>query len=93
MDEDTRDGVQKRLKRISGQVGGVQRMVEEGRYCIDVLNQVAAIRAALAKVAGVMLESHVRTCVAEAFSAGSEAEQDKKIAELVQTMTRTTGGR
>jgi CsoR family transcriptional regulator, copper-sensing transcriptional repressor len=73
-----------RLKRIEGQVRGVEKMVEEDRYCIDVLTQIAAIRAALDKVALGLLDGHARTCVV-----GAEDElQDERTAELMAAIGR-----
>ena len=79
-----------RLRRIEGQVGGLLRMVEEDRYCIDVLTQIAAVRAALHKVEEQVLRDHVSHCVAMAFSSGNAAEQRRKVDELVETVGRMT---
>jgi DNA-binding FrmR family transcriptional regulator len=72
-----------RLKRIAGQVGGIQRMVDEDRYCIDIVQQVSAARAALAKVAKMLLANHLETCVTDAFSLGGK-DRREKIDELVR---------
>src|SRR5471032_2462339 len=73
-----------RLARIKGQVGGIERMVEEDRYCIDVLTQISAIQAALDKVALGLLDGHARTCVL-----GAEAElQEERTAELMASVGR-----
>ncbi len=74
----------KRLNRIEGQVRGIGRMIEEDRYCIDVLHQVQAIKAALAKVEDQILKDHAATCVNAAISSGDAAEQQKKFTELVE---------
>ena len=79
-----------RLKRIEGQVGGLHRMVEEDRYCIDVLTQINAVRAALHKVEAEILRNHVAHCVADAFTSGDVDGQRQKIEELVDTMGRMT---
>ena len=79
-----------RLRRIEGQVGGLIRMVEEDRYCVDVLTQINAVRAALHKVEKQILEDHVAHCVAHAFSHGDKGEQRLKIEELVDTIGRMT---
>ncbi len=76
----------KRLKRIEGQVRGITRMLEEDRYCIDVLQQVQAIKAALGKVEDAVLKDHTATCVASAIASGDEREQQKKFAELIDLM-------
>jgi DNA-binding FrmR family transcriptional regulator len=72
-----KDAVQKRLRRIEGQVRGLQRMVDEDRYCIDVLEQVSAATRALQAVAIELLEDHLSHCVAEAMHAGGDEAQAK----------------
>ena len=79
-----------RLSRIEGQVRGVARMVEEGRYCIDVLTQVQAVRAALARVETEMLKDHLGHCIEGAIVSGDKAEQRRKSAELIQLLDRAT---
>ena len=80
----TKDQLQSRLRRIEGQVRGVQRMVAEDRYCIDVLTQVGAIQAALDKVALGLLDGHAHTCVV-----GAEAEErDERTAEMMDAVGR-----
>ena len=73
-----------RLNRIAGQVRGVAQMVEDDRYCMDILHQVRAIRSALAKVESQVLKVHAACCVAEAIASGDEAEQRQKFNELVE---------
>jgi DNA-binding FrmR family transcriptional regulator len=81
---ENRDAVLKRLRRIEGQVRGVERMVEENRYCIDVITQVTAIQAALDKVALELLSDHAAHCVA-----GAEGdEQQERIEELMAAVKR-----
>jgi len=77
-----------RLKRAGGQVAGIQRMVEEERYCVDVLLQIAAARAALDRVGKLVLAGHVETCVANAFESGSVRERRKKMDELMEVFSR-----
>jgi DNA-binding FrmR family transcriptional regulator len=77
-----------RLNRIAGQVGGVARMVEEDRYCIDVLTQIQAIRAALARVEGELLREHLGHCIEGAIVSGNAGEQRKKAAELIELLER-----
>lgn len=77
-----------RLARIEGQVRGVARMLEEGRYCIDVLDQLQAIKAALKKVEEQILKAHVDGCVAKAVESGDAADQRKKFAELADLLAR-----
>ncbi|MEM7079488.1 MAG: metal-sensitive transcriptional regulator [Pseudomonadota bacterium] len=74
----------KRLKRIEGQVRGVGRMIEEERYCIEVLQQLQAIKAALARVEDVVLKDHTATCVADAIASGDAAQQREKFDELIE---------
>ncbi len=90
MRDETKLAVTTRLRRIEGQVGGLLRMVEEDRYCIDVLTQIAAVRAALHKVEEQVLRDHVGHCVAAAFSSGDAVEQRHKVDELVQSVARMT---
>ena len=73
----------KRLNRIEGQVRGLARMVEEDRYCIDVVTQVSAVRAALKRVEEEILRDHVSHCVEHAIAAGDRAQQRQKITELM----------
>ena len=71
-----------KLNRISGQVEGIKRMIEEGRYCPDILTQMRAARAALHAVEGAILEAHLGACVSDALAGGSKEERQKKIDEL-----------
>lgn len=87
---ETKIAVTTRLRRIEGQVGGLLRMVEEDRYCVDVLTQIAAVRAALHKVEEQVLRDHVSHCVAAAFSSGDAVEQRHKVDELVESVARMT---
>ena len=82
--------VSARLRRIEGQVRGILRMVEEDRYCVDVLTQIAAVRAALHRVEEDILRAHVSHCVAGAFTAGGADEQRQKLDELIATIGRMT---
>ena len=77
-----------RLRRIEGQVGGIARMVEEDRYCIDVLNQVQAVKAALHRAESEILKRHAACCVSEAIASGDAAEQTRKFGELVDLFER-----
>lgn len=79
-----------RLKRIAGQVEGVMRMIEEDRYCIDVLTQIAAVQAALGKVGEEVLERHLQTCVVKAMESGNTDERDRVVAELMALLTRSS---
>jgi DNA-binding FrmR family transcriptional regulator len=86
----TKTEVVARLKRIEGQVGGLLRMVDEDRYCVDVLTQINAVRAALHKVEEQILRDHVSHCVADAFASGDAVEQRHKVDELIATVGRMT---
>jgi len=90
MHEAAKSGVISRLRRIEGQVGGLIRMVDEDRYCVDVLTQINAVRAALHKVEEQILRDHVSHCVAGAFASGDVVEQRHKVEELVATVGRMT---
>jgi DNA-binding FrmR family transcriptional regulator len=78
-----------RLNRIEGQVRGIARMVEDERYCIDVLTQIQAVRAALTKVETEMLKEHLGHCIEGAIVSGDRDEQRKKAAELIELLERT----
>jgi CsoR family transcriptional regulator, copper-sensing transcriptional repressor len=86
----TKASVATRLNRIEGQVGGLLRMVEGDRYCVDILTQISAVRAALHKLEEQILKDHVSLCVANAFASGDSAEQRHKVEELVATIGRMT---
>lgn len=88
MHHGTKASVRKRLHRIEGQVRGIAGMVEEDRYCVEILTQIAAVRAALQKVEEEILRDHVSHCVAQAFVSGDEADQRQKVEELVTTIGR-----
>lgn len=79
----------KRFNRIEGQIRGIGRMVEEDRYCIDVVTQIAAVRAALRRAEEEILQDHVATCVEHAVASGDKGEQRKKIAELMEVVSRS----
>ena len=84
---DKKDAIHKRLRRVEGQVRGIQRMVEEDKYCIDVLDQVAAVTKALQAVAIELLDDHLSHCVAEALTAGG-ATAEEKVAEASAAIAR-----
>lgn len=78
-----RTAILNRLKRIEGQVRGIGQMVADDRYCIDILQQVQAVKAALAKAESEILRDHAACCVAEAIASGDVAEQRTKFSELI----------
>jgi len=89
MQQQAKTSTLKRLGRIEGQVRGLARMVESDRYCIDVVTQISAVRAALRKVEEEVLRDHVGHCVEGAIASGDKADQRRKIAELMDVLGRT----
>ena len=85
---ENRQSIVKRLNRIEGQVKGVVRMLEEDRYCIDILHQIQAIKAALTKAETELLRAHAGECVDEALRQGTVQEKRRKIVELVDLFER-----
>ena len=83
-----KSAIRKRLRRIEGQVRGIDRMIEEERYCIDVLTQLQAVKAALAKVEDAILNDHAATCVEAAIETGDRGEQHQKFSELVELISK-----
>ena len=83
-----KDDYLKRLRKIEGQVRGISRMVDEEKYCIDILTQIQAARSALRAVELQILKKHVDHCVREAFTSGSPAEADQKMDELLRVMKK-----
>jgi DNA-binding FrmR family transcriptional regulator len=90
MDRENKPGLLNRLSRIEGQVRGVSRMVEDDRYCIDILTQVQAARAALTKVEAELLKVHLGHCIESAIVSGDKEEQRRKSAELIELLGRAT---
>jgi DNA-binding FrmR family transcriptional regulator len=88
MQTETKSACLKRLSRIEGQVRGLTRMVEDDRYCIDVVTQIAAVRAALRRVEEEVLKDHVAHCVEHAIRSGDPDEQRRKIGELMDVLGR-----
>jgi DNA-binding FrmR family transcriptional regulator len=89
MNQETKASALKRLGRIEGQVRGLAKMVEEDRYCIDVVTQISAVTAALRRVEEEVLKDHVGHCVEHAISSGNKNEQRKKVAELMAVLVRS----
>jgi CsoR family transcriptional regulator, copper-sensing transcriptional repressor len=88
MREDIKSSCEKRLTRIEGQVRGLSRMVEEDRYCIDIVTQIAAVRAALRRLEEEILRDHVSHCVEHAISSGNKTDQRRKIEGLMAVVSR-----
>ncbi len=77
-----------RLKRIEGQIRGIQRMIKEKRYCIDILIQLSAVEGAIQRVVENILERHLRGCIHESFSSENQADKEKKIEEIITILRR-----
>ena len=90
MMSDAKTACLKRLSRIEGQVRGLARMVEDDRYCIDVVTQISAVRAALRKLEEEVLRDHVAHCVEHAIASGDAREQRAKVAELMDVLARAS---
>lgn len=88
MHKDAKASVQKRLQRIEGQVRGLARMVDDDRYCIDIVTQISAVRAALRRAEEEVLKDHIAHCVEHAIESGDKREQRLKVAELMDVLER-----
>ena len=88
MQTETKAAVLKRLSRIEGQDRGVARMVDEDRYCIDVVTQISAVRAALRRAEEEILRDHVAHCVEHAIASGDKRDQRQKVAEIMDVLGR-----
>jgi DNA-binding FrmR family transcriptional regulator len=88
MAQDSKASTIKRLNRIEGQVRGLARMVEDDRYCIDIVTQIAAVRAALRRVEEEILRDHVAHCVEHAIASGDKTDQRRKVKELMDVIGR-----
>jgi DNA-binding FrmR family transcriptional regulator len=91
MDDQTKLKALGRLRRIEGQVQGLQRMIESRAYCVDILLQVSAVQGALEQVQKLLLGRHIESCVADAFKSGSKGDRQRKIDELVDVFSRFGG--
>jgi DNA-binding FrmR family transcriptional regulator len=88
MRKDIKASCQKRLSRIEGQVRGLSKMVDEDRYCIDIVTQISAVRAALRRAEEEILRDHIAHCVEDAIASGDKTAQRRKIAELMDVVGR-----
>ncbi|MCH8927898.1 MAG: metal-sensitive transcriptional regulator [Candidatus Marinimicrobia bacterium] len=88
LDELTQNKSLRRLKSIKGQIGGLERMVSEKKYCMDIVNQITAVRKALDSLAFVIMERHVKSCVRDAFVNSDEKEADRKVDELFNEINK-----
>lgn len=91
IDETTKAKALGRLRRIEGQVQGLQRMIAADAYCVDILLQVSAVQGALEQVQRLLLGRHIESCVADAFRSGSRGERQRKIDELLEVFSRFGG--
>jgi len=90
MTPETRKNARARLARIEGQVRGLVKMIDDDRYCIDVITQVQAARAALSRVERLVLQDHVSHCVTDAVASGNQKERERKIDELISVIDSAT---
>ena len=91
IDGETRMKTLGRLRRIEGQVQGLQRMIEADAYCVDILLQISAVQGALEQVQKLLLGTHIESCVSDAIRSGSKADRQKKIEELLEVFARFGG--
>lgn len=84
MNHESTTDIMQRLKSVEGHVRGVQRMVDEGAYCIDVVNQIVAIQRALKKVSGLVLDDHLHSCVTDAMRGPDAAARERVLGELIE---------
>ena len=91
IDDETKAKALGRLRRIEGQVQGIQRMVEEEKYCVDILLQLTAVEGAVEQVQRLLLGRHIESCVADAIRSGSTRDRQKKVEELLEVFSRFSG--
>lgn len=84
MNHESTTDIMRRLKSVEGHVRGVQRMVDEGAYCIDVVNQIVAVQRALKKVSGLVLDDHLHSCVTDAMRGPDAAARERVLGELIE---------
>jgi DNA-binding FrmR family transcriptional regulator len=91
MDEETKGKTLGRLRRVEGQVQGIQRMVEEEKYCVDILLQLMAVQGAVEQVQKLVLAQHIESCVSDAIRSGNARDRQKKVEELLEVFSRFSG--
>ena len=91
LNAETKAKARSRLRRIEGQVQGLQRMIDHDAYCVDILLQISAVQGALGQVQKLLLGRHVESCVADALRSGSRSERQQKVDELLDVFTRFGG--
>ena len=89
MTDDRTADIERRLKSVEGHVRGVHRMVEEGAYCIDIVNQITAVQRALKKVSGLLLDQHLHSCVTDAMRGPDAAAREQVLGELLEVFEAT----
>jgi DNA-binding FrmR family transcriptional regulator len=89
MNDERQVDILRRLRSVEGHVRGVERMVDEGSYCIDIVNQVLAIQRALKKVSGLVLDQHLHHCVTKAIQSTDDTEKEQVLGELIQVFEAT----
>jgi DNA-binding FrmR family transcriptional regulator len=88
LNDETKTKVRGRLRRIEGQVQGLQRMIDHDAYCVDILLQVSAVQGALEQVQKLLLGRHIESCVTDALRSGSKSERQQKVDELLEVFAR-----
>ncbi len=88
LNDDTKAKARGRLRRIEGQVQGLQRMLDNDAYCVDILLQISAVQGALEQVQKLLLGRHIESCVADALRSGSKSERQQKVDELLDVFSR-----
>ncbi len=91
LNDETKAKVRGRLRRIEGQVQGLQRMVDNDAYCVDILLQISAVQGALEQVQKLLLGRHIESCVSDALRSGSRGERQQKVDELLDVFSRFGG--
>jgi CsoR family transcriptional regulator, copper-sensing transcriptional repressor len=90
LSESQKKKLEGRLNRVGGQINGVRKMIDEDRYCMDILTQTAAIRAAVRTIEGIVMKNHLNTCVADAMRSENVEEQREKVDEVMTVVGRFT---
>lgn len=89
LDKEKKQDLTNRLKSVEGHIRGIQRMIDEDAYCMDVLKQVKAVQQALERVSAITLENHLNTCVVTAIRSEDSDEQDRKVTEIMDLFRAT----
>lgn len=88
LNDEEKKKISTRLKRLEGQIRGVESMVTDGRYCMDILNQTRAVIAGMKKVEDMILTSHMKSCVTQSFTSGDSDDGDQKIEEIIHLLSK-----